>query len=1450
MLSLFSLCTFLLPLAGAAQDDPGALSGHLLKTRSSPFDPPTEDVFVTDVGPGLDTGCTFNTDPNHPLIIDVLIGQAVGKVDSNGFLVDPAGLIADGVVPATVDVIMPAFDVDINGGPPPENDNVLLNGESLGTLTGGNEIWKLNSFSVPIRKIKFPPPPPSSACPAPVANRIQINVDTLDTGRWCTAIDWVALVIPIQLKTAFKLEPTAGNKIRVRDYGNSDTIDTIYEQSFDADCNLTTDIGDYTEYPFSGRSGIWFLWFELIPGTARLHATLETCPCNDQITPEVIVKWEIASASLNGVATWSGNEGDIDLTMPAEVGAYDVELTFTVDGKDYPPINRKLFVTKKSPLAPVNPPRLGWYEKATAWASGKRDEDKILEALLGGLYSFGGEKWRYGYDFGAVWRCSWQDLVAADPITCDYADCYVFSDVFENMAATLGVGGLSASEPTGSRGRGFLTAATPSLDPAFPGNAQNVLTSKYDRYVFGIHSLLRKSQYYDATFNDTYSSSTEFITANLTGVRISDTDGKRYWETVEGWKIYDLPGNPYYDSWPNYEYKEPPRRLPLVIAQLTPEKMVSKAMAKTTDIEFTGNATYDLLDDDLDGFAEALIANVEIRLNTTGEYTIIGELQKGGKLIANRPAWESMMLVRTNLDEISGTYMVDLQFSGEQIFRSGEGGPYDLLLEGIAATGFTTTTLATPAYDRTLFGEVDARLTGVAEAAVDAGGDGGFDYVEVTLGLDVRLDGDFRLQGALDKDGQTVVDAGTAVSLGAGAPQVALQFDGAKIRRAGADGPYDGTVNLIDADGHTIDSITFTTAPYTADSFSGLLMPLGTFSDQGVDTNGNGLYDFLRVEFDAGIGEAGDYLVTGMLRGTGSEAAVYTDLQLTAAAGATTISIDFLGPVIHALELDGPYRVEVLVRDPATLADLDAVQLPQATAAYEYTDFDPFGASNLPILLTGNSNDFGVDTDGNSRYDELRVEVEFALTNSDSYEWSARLVDVNNTEIGFYTDQSFLDAGVTGIVFVFDGEKIGNNGVDGPYFVKGLLIFGNSGANLVSVEVAETQAYSATDFEGAGVDLSITKWGSPDPVAAGGNLTYTLMVTNNGPAASTGATVTDPLPAGVTFKSSSDCTEAVGTVTCAIGPLGVGASQSVSFAVTVDPGQTAPLSNTATVTGNEYDPSVGNNNSATVGDVFTRREILALRDGRFHVEVEWRDPRGRSGTGAVAFVQSPAPGPVELRSDDSAVVEFFGGSNWELLGKVLDARAINDRFWFFQAAATNVAFMTTVTDTSCGVTKSYTKPLGSAAPAVTDTDAFAGCDDPAAPSCASDDDTLCLGDDGRFQLEVSWSDFLGRAGVGRQVEIPQAGPAESEDSGLLYFFSNDNWELLVKVLNGCCLNDHFWVFSAATTNVEYTLKVTDTAAGTVKTYTNPLGVSAAALNDTMAFATCDESSRNRCIQVQ
>jgi hypothetical protein len=115
--------------------------------------------------------------------------------------------------------------------------------------------------------------------------------------------------------------------------------------------------------------------------------------------------------------------------------------------------------------------------------------------------------------------------------------------------------------------------------------------------------------------------------------------------------------------------------------------------------------------------------------------------------------------------------------------------------------------------------------------------------------------------------------------------------------------------------------------------------------------------------------------------------------------------------------------------------------------------------------------------------------------------------------------------------------------------------------------------------------------------------------------------------------------------------------------------------------------------------------------------------------------------------------------------------------------------------------------------------------------CAAGAGTLCLSG-GRFRVEVDWR-TAAAAGAGSAVPI-----ASAPDSGLFYFFDAANIEMLVKTLDACVVNQRFWVFYAATTNVELTLTVIDTKSGKVRVYFNPLGKPADPVQDVDAFAIC------------
>jgi hypothetical protein len=114
--------------------------------------------------------------------------------------------------------------------------------------------------------------------------------------------------------------------------------------------------------------------------------------------------------------------------------------------------------------------------------------------------------------------------------------------------------------------------------------------------------------------------------------------------------------------------------------------------------------------------------------------------------------------------------------------------------------------------------------------------------------------------------------------------------------------------------------------------------------------------------------------------------------------------------------------------------------------------------------------------------------------------------------------------------------------------------------------------------------------------------------------------------------------------------------------------------------------------------------------------------------------------------------------------------------------------------------------------------------------CVPGAQTLCLG--GRFRARAEWKAPDGRSGVASVQPVPAV------SSGLLWFASPDNLELLVKVLDSCAGNGRYWVFVGSATNLQYLLTVTDTLTGRVRVYFNPQGVSPRTVTDTYAFEGC------------
>jgi ELWxxDGT repeat protein len=240
--------------------------------------------------------------------------------------------------------------------------------------------------------------------------------------------------------------------------------------------------------------------------------------------------------------------------------------------------------------------------------------------------------------------------------------------------------------------------------------------------------------------------------------------------------------------------------------------------------------------------------------------------------------------------------------------------------------------------------------------------------------------------------------------------------------------------------------------------------------------------------------------------------------------------------------------------------------------------------------------------------------------------------------------------------------------------------------------------------------------------------------------------------------------------------------------------------------------------------------VLCLQGNRFAVTIDWQDHAGNFGTGqAVAL------------TPDTGYFWFFAAANVEVIVKVLDGRGVDGDFWVFYGALSDVGYALTVTDTVTGASRRYENLPGNLA-SVADTHALSGAAAAAragaasfsarlartapAGSCTTGPGRLCLAG-GRFAVEATWADGAGHQGNGAAVTL-------SGDTGYFWFFGAGNVEVVLKVLDGRGLNGKFWVFYGALSDVEYSLRVTDTATGAVKTYRNPHG-RLASVADTAAF---------------
>lgn len=417
---------------------------------------------------------------------------------------------------------------------------------------------------------------------------------------------------------------------------------------------------------------------------------------------------------------------------------------------------------------------------------------------------------------------------------------------------------------------------------------------------------------------------------------------------------------------------------------------------------------------DGDGQYEQFAADLGLQVLDPGEYWVTGSLTSG-----DGTRWIASTSTSQFLEP--GRVSIRLQFPGELINRSRTDGPYRLELSLFApAIGVVLdrVVLMTQGYRSDDFNGPRVFFLGPhADRGLDRDGDGLFESLSLDIGL-VSEAGNYFLQAVLgigspDNLTRSITTSVQSFELTDGVQHVTIDIVGRPINASGLDGPY--VVQLYASDyfpGWNLDSDVHTTMAYRSEDFEG---PVGSLapgaSDYGLDTDGDGLFNFLVFDVPVQVN------ITAEL----SVFAYIDDLDLGAsnvstwAVGLQHVALTFDGVAIRASGVNGSFHVRYWLHDSTTREELGMGEY--RTTYYAHDQFE-----EPPAVFAPPHTDYGLDTDGDGLFNYLAVEVRMEVFVSDTYIVSAQL------DLGWPSyrtlsayNETALAAGSASVRLLFDG---------------------------------------------------------------------------------------------------------------------------------------------------------------------------------------------------------------------------------------------------------------------------------------------------------------------------------------------------------------------------------------------------------------------------------------------
>lgn len=226
------------------------------------------------------------------------------------------------------------------------------------------------------------------------------------------------------------------------------------------------------------------------------------------------------------------------------------------------------------------------------------------------------------------------------------------------------------------------------------------------------------------------------------------------------------------------------------------------------------------------------------------------------------------------------------------------------------------------------------------------------------------------------------------------------------------------------------------------------------YQDFGLSTDGDPLYDYLVIQIPVNVTQPGNFRLVATL-----VSFIVQGVNVTALDGGVhVLEVPLTGWQIYNSKMDGPYQIDITLRDADTFQFLGSDS--HTTAAYSYTDFDP-----PDVLIEAPVSDIAVDLNGDTLYDELWVNFTANVTAPGGFDFESTLLGTQGAITSVSVFVGTLTPGYYTFTAPFLGPHIRDSGEDGPYTAS-LSVHQKIGSSFFTVSQLEytTAAYAASSF--------------------------------------------------------------------------------------------------------------------------------------------------------------------------------------------------------------------------------------------------------------------------------------------------------------------------------------------------------------------------------------------------